>query len=145
MKIISMQRKHEIMRNRYLAGPIFAEEVTDNAFAGLDDGEEVFLGRNLGIFAMSEGDPTATLLRHFLHLLQPAFPKGFEIVIVEAFEGGDLFVDLVLDGLRNRQYLFLDHLFDLSSVHLLLSDLSLSPSLALHFNFKLRLIRRRLV
>lgn len=52
-----------------LTGPVFAVEVADDAFAGLDDGEEVFLGGNLGIFGVAEGDPTGAVLRHLLHLL----------------------------------------------------------------------------
>lgn len=106
--------------------------MADDALAGLDDGEEVFLGRDLGVLAVTEGDPTAALLGHLLHLLEAALPEGFEIVAVEAVEGGDLLVDLVLDGLRHRQHLLLDHLFDLPPLHLLLllllSDLKTSPS-----------------
>lgn len=86
---------------RNLAGPVFAEEVANDAFAGLDDGEEVFLGGNLGIFGVAEGDPAGALLRHLLHLLEAMLAEGFDVVGIEAFQGGDLIVDLVLDGLRH--------------------------------------------
>ena len=75
--------------------------MANDAFAGLDDGEEVFLGGNLGIFGVAEGDPAGALLRHLLHLLEAMLAEGFDVVGIEAFQGGDLIVDLVLDGLRH--------------------------------------------
>ena len=96
----------------------------DDAFAGLDDGEEVFLGGNLGIFGVAEGDPAGALLRHLLHLLEAALAEGLDVIGVQTLQGGDLVVDLVLHGLRHRQDLLLDHLFDLTLIHLPLPDAS---------------------
>ena len=127
---------------RNLARPVFAVEVADDAFAGLDDGEEVFLGGNLGIFGVAEGDPAGALLRHLLHLLEAALAEGLDVIGVQTLQGGDLVVDLVLHGLRHRQDLLLDHLFDLTLIHLPLPlpDLSL-PSIQSMNNES---IRRRL-
>lgn len=96
----------------HLAGPILAVEVADDAVAGLDDGEEVLLGGDLGVVAVAEGDPAAPLLGHPLHLRQPPLPQRLQVVVVEAVEGRDLLVDLVLHGLRHRQHLLLDDLLN---------------------------------
>ena len=101
-----------------LTGPVFAVEVADDAFAGLDDGEEVFLGGNLGIFGVAEGDPTGAVLRHLLHLLKAALTDSFDVVGVEAIKGGDLIVDLVLEGARHREDLLFDDLLNLTLLHL---------------------------
>ena len=71
-------RKYE----KDLAGPVVAVEVTDNAIAGLDGGEEVLLRGDLVVVAVSEGDPTVPLLRHLLHLMQPPLPQRLYIVHV---------------------------------------------------------------
>lgn len=78
------KQKLSQMRNyeRDLAGPVLAVEVADDAVAGLDGGEEVLLGGDLGVVAVSEGDPTAPLLRHLLHLLQPPLSQRLQIVHV---------------------------------------------------------------
>jgi len=118
-----------------LTGPVFAIEVADDAFAGLDDGEEVFLGENLGIFGVAEGDPTGAVLRHLLHLLKAALTESFDVVGIEALKGGDLLIDLVLDGARHREDLLLDDLSNRSLVHL---------PLPLPHQISLQPIRRRL-
>ncbi|KAF3975750.1 hypothetical protein CMV_001006 [Castanea mollissima] len=63
-----------------LTGPVFAVEVADDAIVGLDGGEEVLLGEDLGVVAVAEGDPTAPLLSHLLHLLEPPFSERLQIV-----------------------------------------------------------------
>lgn len=98
--------------NKYLAGPILTIEVTDNALASLNDGEEILLRADLGVLPVAEGDPTAALLRHFLHLLQPPLSKSLQIVKVKAIESRNLLVDLVLDGFRHCQHLLLQDLKD---------------------------------
>lgn len=84
--------------------------MADDAVAGLDDGEELLLDGDLGVVAVAEGDPAAPLLRHPLHLGEPPLPERLQVVVVEAVEGGDLLVDLVLHGLGHGQDLLLDDL-----------------------------------
>lgn len=95
----------------YLARPIFAVKVADDTFAGLDDGEEVLLVVDLGVFAVAEADPTAPLLRHSLHLLQPPLPQRLNIVRIHPIQGRDLVIDLVLHRLRYRKHLLLQYLY----------------------------------
>ena len=54
--------------------------MADDAFTGFNNGEEVLLGGDLGVLAMAKGDPTAALLRHFLHLLKPSLSQSLQIV-----------------------------------------------------------------
>lgn len=67
----------------YLARPILAIEVADDAVAGLDDGEEILLSVDLRVVTVAEGDPTAPLLRHFLHLLKPTLPQRLDVIEIE--------------------------------------------------------------
>ena len=82
----------KINEEKDLAGPVFAVEVADDAIAGLDGGEEVLLGEDLGVLAVAEGEPTAPLLGHLLHLLEPPFSEHLQIVEVKAIQCRDLLV-----------------------------------------------------
>ena len=50
---------------------------------GSRGGEEVLLGEDL---AVAEGDPTAPLLGHLFHLLEPPFSEHLQIVEVKAIQ-----------------------------------------------------------
>uniref|UniRef100_A0A2P2J2V4 Uncharacterized protein MANES_07G065600 n=1 Tax=Rhizophora mucronata TaxID=61149 RepID=A0A2P2J2V4_RHIMU len=91
----------------HLARPIVAVEMADDAVAGLDGREEVLLGGDLVVVAVAEGDPTAALLRHFLHLLNPPFPQRLQIVLVKPIKQRDLLVQLLLHGLSHCEHLLL--------------------------------------
>ena len=85
--------------------------MTDNAIASLNNSEEVLLGMDLGVVSMAEGDPTAALLRHLLHLLEPPLPEHLYVVSVEPIQCRDLIIYLILDRLHHRQHLLLQYLF----------------------------------
>lgn len=84
--------------------------MADDAVAGLDDGEEVLLGLDLGVLAMAERDPTAALLGHLLHLLEASLPEHLQVVGVKPIQRRDLVVDLLLHRLHHRQHLLLQYL-----------------------------------
>ena len=48
--------------------------------------KEVLLGEDLGVLAVAEGDPTAPLLDHLLHLLEPPFSEHLQIIEVKAIQ-----------------------------------------------------------